>query len=168
MENSQIKIQAVLLSNLGLDWSKKFKSFDTTPFATASIGQVHAGETLSGEKVAVKVQYPGVDESIDSDIRNILGIFSMVKVLPRGLFLENILQTIRAEYINECDYRKEAEYLRIFSDKIVPHGEFYTPRVHTELSAKRVITTDYIHGISFSRCFDLPQEDRDFVGSPRL
>lgn len=163
--NNNIFLKAVLSSELGPDWRKKFKCFDEVPFAAASIGQVHAGETVDGEKVAIKVQYPGVDQSIDSDIRNILSIFSMVKVLPRGLFLENILEMIRAEFIDECDYLKELKNSQIFSEKLAPYREFRVPKAYAELSSKRVLTTELIEGSAFSKCFDLPQKDRDYVSN---
>ena len=79
--------QQVMVSELGADWREThFESFDDRPFAAASIGQVHAGILKRDAKtqVAVKIQYPGVAKGIDSDIKNLLGILSVAKILPEG------------------------------------------------------------------------------------
>ena len=86
-----LRFQQVLVSELGPDWRHAhFSSFDDRPFAAASIGQVHAGTLKTGttgageEEVAVKIQYPGVAKGIESDIKNLLGILSVAKILPEG------------------------------------------------------------------------------------
>lgn len=80
------------MTELGPDWRERhFQSFEDRPFAAASIGQVHAGTLKKdGSRVAVKIQYPGVAKGIDSDIRNLLGILSVAKILPDGTKIPNL------------------------------------------------------------------------------
>lgn len=74
-------------SELGEDWRNRFSHFESEPFAAASIGQVHAAKLAdSGREVAVKIQYPGVAQGIESDISNLLGVLNMAKILPEGIF----------------------------------------------------------------------------------
>lgn len=84
----------VLVAELGSDWRDKFEYFQDKPFAAASIGQVHLGETKDGEKVAIKIQYPGVAKSIESDIDNLVGLLKVWSVFPRGFFIDNVV-TVR-------------------------------------------------------------------------
>ena len=75
-----------MVSDFGADWREQlFEHFDDRPFAAASIGQVHEGTLKDGSNVAVKIQYPGVAKGIESDIRNLLGILSVAKILPEGI-----------------------------------------------------------------------------------
>ncbi len=85
--SSLVSLQKVLDAELGPDWrARHFSSFEDRPFAAASIGQVHQGELKDGRTVAVKVQYPGVAEGIDSDISNLLGLLKVANVLPEGKY----------------------------------------------------------------------------------
>ena len=98
------QLEKVMVGELGDDWRDKFKKFNIRPFAAASIGQVHYAEMHDGSSVAVKVQYPGVAKSIDSDIRNLISLVSMLAILPKGLFLDNIANHMKVELAEECDY----------------------------------------------------------------
>lgn len=77
-------VQDVLKKELGKDWKDKFKSFEMKPFAAASIGQVHAGTLPDGREVAVKIQYPGVAQGIESDIDNLMMVLKFWDVFPKG------------------------------------------------------------------------------------
>lgn len=82
---------------LGPDWRDVLLEFEEQPFAAASIGQVHRAVLPDGRHVAVKVQYPGVAESIDSDINNLLGLLQMTGLVPKGLYVERVLETAKKE-----------------------------------------------------------------------
>lgn len=91
----------------GSDWQKRFREINLYPFAAASIGQVHEAFLKDGEKVVLKMQYTGVADSIDSDLNNfkrLVGLFG----LPRGLFLDELVETTRGELYWETDYLREA------------------------------------------------------------
>ena len=98
----------VLAQNLGSDWRDLFTQFEEVPVAAASIGQVHkAVFRPTGQEVAVKVQYPGVAKSIDSDLNNLSILLTASRLLPKGLFLEKTIANARTELAWECDYIRE-------------------------------------------------------------
>ena len=94
----------------GPEWQKKFKEINLYPFAAASIGQVHEAILHDGTRVALKIKYTGVANSIDSDLDNFKLLIDVLGVFPRGLFLEEAIKVTREELHNECDYEREASY----------------------------------------------------------
>jgi len=137
----------VLKSELGNDWEHKFEYFHIQPVAAASIGQVHKACTIDGTKVAVKVQYPGVVNSIDADIKNVKRLLIYPNILPRSLFLDDILKHIRKELMEECDYLLEAKKQTEFRNKILNINGYYTPQVIPELTTKRILTQEFVEGV---------------------
>lgn len=99
----------VLEEELGPGWRDKLSYFEDRPFAAASIGQVHLARLMDGREVAMKIQYPGIAQSIKSDVDNLLSVLKMSLVLPDGLFPENSVQVLQKELSWECDYLREAE-----------------------------------------------------------
>lgn len=124
-----------------------FKSFERTPYAAASIGQVHRAVTKSGIPVVVKVQYPGVDKSCDSDLKQLKltlklgGLLKMPKESVDALFDE-----IKERLHEELDYEQEARYLRMFRDFHSEHEGVLVPKVINRLSSQRILTLEYIEG----------------------
>ena len=137
-------------SELGHGWEDKFEYFDRNPMAAASIGQVHYGTTKEGMNVAVKIQYPGVAESVDSDLNNIKRLMRYTKLAPRQLFLDEIIKNARVELKEECDYIKEADKQNKFRQKIEGMRHYYTPCVVDSLSTSRILTSEYISGVLMS------------------
>ncbi|OMH82262.1 AarF domain-containing protein kinase 4 [Zancudomyces culisetae] len=168
----QKQLYKVMEEQMGVEWESNFGSFDTIPFAAASIGQVHKA-TLSkdlAEKygfsdVAVKVQYPGVSKSIDSDLSNLQSLLHLSKLLPKGMYLENSIRVARKELAWECDYLREAECNRKFVDIFTGSTVFKIPRVVNELSNSMVITTEFVNGDPISAVVNYDQETRDWVGT---
>lgn len=101
--------EKVMASELGPDWKSKFQVFNEKPFSAASIGQVHRAITLDGKDVVVKVQYPGVAESISSDLGYLRSLLTASSFLPKGLFLDNTIRVAEKELGWECDYIREGE-----------------------------------------------------------
>ena len=162
------QLHQVLEAELGPDWREHFSHFSEQPFAAASIGQVHHATLLddtqvrtssSGtpsppvfSQVAVKVQYPGVAKSIDSDIRNLLSLISLLAFLPEGLFIDSIAAHLKTELaqvttcegrggdtsVQECDYLREAECGTTMRRLLEPYPEYYVPRVYGDQSAGQV------------------------------
>lgn len=178
----------VMSSELGEDWEKKFASFDKEPFAAASIGQVHyaevnlkklnnennfhSNEINSNIKVAVKVQYPGVTKSIDSDLNNLKAVFKYLNLIPKGLYIDNLVKNLGAEIKEECDYILEAERQKHYYTLINTYNEFMgvfkVPRVISALSTKNVLTSEFIEGENVDEMEKESQEVRDFVGEMLL
>lgn len=98
------QLEAQLVSQLGADWRSKLLEFDSVPIAAASIGQVHRAKLLDGTEVAMKIQYPGVAESIDSDLMNLKRLVQMTNLLPPGLFVDRIIEVASVELKAECAF----------------------------------------------------------------
>ncbi|KMZ78037.1 hypothetical protein PVIIG_00724 [Plasmodium vivax India VII] len=162
MPMSQLK--SVLKKELGEDYEKKFDSFDYVPFASASIGQVHKAK-INNRNVAVKIQYPGVYESIDSDMKNLLLINQYTNLILKNLYIENVCREIKKELKCECDYINEAKYYVLFKNIFQNSKYFYVPSVYTEYVTKHVLVTSYVEGITLDEVAErFPQAIRDSIG----
>ena len=160
----------VLAANLGPDWREKFSSFDEKPIAAASIGQVHSATLKStGARVAVKVQYPGVADSIDSDLNNLAILLTASRLLPKGLFLDRTIANARTELAWECDYLREAEGGRRFKELLADDADvFVVPNVYPEASGKQVLTMEFMDGVGVTRIQTFSQEQKDWIGTQIL
>lgn len=160
----------VLASNLGSDWRDLFSEFEEKPIAAASIGQVHKAVLKSnGKRVAVKIQFPGVADSINSDLDNLGILLTATKLLPKGLYLNKTIDNARLELGWECDYLREAECAKRFKELL--RGEedvFEAPDVYPEASGKQVLTMDFLDGIGVTRVKSFTQEQRDWIGTQIL
>ncbi|KAI5475015.1 hypothetical protein MNV49_002107 [Pseudohyphozyma bogoriensis] len=172
--------EKVLISNLGPSWRDHFSSFEMTPFASASIGQVHRA-TLSPSSplassyppnlpLAIKIQFPGVRTSIASDLSNLKWILIASSVLPRGLYLENTIRVLQRELEEECDYEREAECGVRMKELLErtggadTHGGFKAPVVVKELCGPMVLTTEFLEGVSLKKATGMTQEQKDEIG----
>uniref|UniRef100_A0A8D0L029 Atypical kinase COQ8A, mitochondrial n=1 Tax=Strix occidentalis caurina TaxID=311401 RepID=A0A8D0L029_STROC len=108
------QMMKTLNNDLGPNWRDKLESFEERPFAAASIGQVHLARLKNGKEVAMKIQYPGVAQSINSDVNNLMTVLSMSNILPEGLFPEHLIEVLSRELALECDYQREAACARKF------------------------------------------------------
>ncbi|KAG8123345.1 putative Chaperone activity of bc1 complex-like protein, partial [Naja naja] len=152
-----------LNNDLGPNWRDKLESFEERPFAAASIGQVHLARLKNGKEVAMKIQYPGVAHSINSDVSNLMTVLSMSNVLPEGLFPEHLIEVLRRELALECDYQREAACAKKFRELLKDHPFFYVPAVVDELCGQRVLTTELVSGFPLDQAEDLSQEIRNEV-----
>ncbi|XP_037123990.1 atypical kinase COQ8B, mitochondrial [Syngnathus acus] len=153
----------VLEKELGPGWRERLSSFEDKPFAAASIGQVHHGVLKDGREIAVKIQYPGVAESIHSDINNLMSVLKLSVVLPEGLFAESSLEVLQKELAWECDYEREAESAKKFRSLLAGDAFFQVPGVIDELSTRRVLAMDLVQGVPLDCCVDLDQETRNQI-----
>jgi aarF domain-containing kinase len=160
----------VLASNLGQDWRELFSEFEEKPMAAASIGQVHRATLKSnGEQVAVKVQYPGVADSIDSDLSNLAVLLTASRLLPKGLYLEKTIANARTELAWECDYIREAECGQRFQTLLSDEKDiFVVPNIYPEASGKQVLTMEYMNGIGVTKVQNFTQEQKDWIGTQIL
>ncbi|KAM0447981.1 hypothetical protein ACHAO4_008512 [Trichoderma viride] len=160
----------VLASNLGPEWRDLFGEFEETPIAAASIGQVHKAVLKSnGKRVAVKIQFPGVADSINSDLDNLGILLTATKLLPKGLYLNKTIDNARLELGWECDYLREAECAKRYKQLLQGEGDvFEAPDVYPEASGKQVLTMDFLDGIGVTRVHSFTQEQRDWIGTQIL
>ena len=168
-----------LMQQLNEQWGDGWKDridLEERPFAAASIGQVHRATLLSTgnqKKVAVKVQYPGVADSIDSDLSNLSMLVKATGLAPPGLFLDNVIRVGREELKVECDYRREAANHRRFqklisSDPGLKADRFVVPEIVEEFSTDRVLVAEYVRGGTIDKVVDLDQEERNRIGKAIL
>ncbi len=126
-----------------------FVQIDETPIAAASIGQVHRATLNDGTEVAVKIQYPGIDQAMASDLKNarILSLFQ--RMLLFNTDTKSIMAELEERFLDECDYRKEAAYQNAYRRRLASHPHIIVPEVHAEYSGKTVLTTTFYEGRSF-------------------
>lgn len=160
----------VLSANLGSEWRQLFSKFEEKPLAAASIGQVHSAVLKSnGARVAVKVQYPGVSDSIDSDLSNLAILLTASRLLPKGLFLEKTIANARTELAWECDYIREAECGQRFEGLLADEKDtFVVPKVYPEASGKQVLTMEFMEGVGVTRVQNFSQQQKDWIGTQIL
>ncbi|XP_072218281.1 atypical kinase COQ8A, mitochondrial isoform X1 [Leuresthes tenuis] len=147
-----------LNSDLGPNWRDKLESFEDRPFAAASIGQVHLARMKDGREVAMKIQYPGVAQSINSDVNNLMAVLNMSNALPEGLFPEHLIDVMRRELALECDYIREAQCAKKFRELLKDDPFFYVPEVIEELSSSHVLTTELVPGFPLDQAEGLSQD----------
>ena len=156
-------VERVFLDEYGRPPRAIFKKFEQEPFAAASIGQVHRAELVSGERVAVKVQYPGVREAIDNDLANAGMMLGLAGMLSKGLDAGPIVQDLKDGIRSELDYVREAAHQRRFGELYAGHALIRVPRVYPELSTGRVLVQEYIEGKPFSAAAKLPLAERNRI-----
>ncbi|ARE40093.1 Ubiquinone biosynthesis monooxygenase UbiB [Rhodovulum sp. P5] len=157
------QLKKVLIDNWGADWQKRFDKFQVRPIAAASIGQVHRAHTKDGRDLAIKVQYPGVRRSIDSDVNNVAGLMRISGVMPKELDIAPMLAEAKRQLHEEADYEREGRYLRRFSELLADAPDFVVPQLHQDLTTENVLAMDYVAGVGIETLIDAPQEERDRV-----
>lgn len=157
----------VLSSNLGPEWRSLFSHFDENPIAAASIGQVHRATLASSSQlVAVKIQYPGVASSIDSDLSNLAILLTASRLLPKGLYLDKTIANARVELAWECDYVREAEMGTRFRNLLADDSATYhVPAVIKEASGQQVLTAEFVDGTGVTKGPHFTQDQRDWIGT---
>lgn len=161
MPHSQLN--DVLTGAFGADWQAKLKDFEPKPFAAASIGQVHRLKTRDGRDAVLKVQYPGVAESIDSDVKNLATLLRVTGFIPKQIDLGPILEEVKAQLREEADYEQEARYLNAFVRALGDDERFLIPRHIPSLSSTRVLGMTFVPGEDIESVLNEAQEERSRV-----
>lgn len=159
------QLNAVMLEAYGPDWETMFYGFESKPLAAASIGQVHRTISPDGREIVLKVQYPGVAASIDSDVDNIASLLRLSGLLPDGLDIQPLLDDAKSQLNDEADYLKEAGFLEAFGGLLGDDKRFLLPEVLPELTHHNVLAMTYVSGSPIDSLIDLPQAERDRVMS---
>lgn len=152
-------------SELGAPPEEVFATWEREPFAAASIGQVHRAVTKAGARVAVKVQYPGIDKAIENDLKSISLLETMMSPVSRKFNAKQTLDEIKRVFLDELDYGREAEMADVFRRMNAGDPEVLIPEVHHSLTTRRVLTTDFADGASYADfCKEGSQEARNRAG----
>ncbi|EJS2610774.1 ABC1 kinase family protein [Vibrio alginolyticus] len=157
------QLNAVMESSLGTNWKAEFLSFNFKPIASASIGQVHQAYSDAGDNLAVKVQYPGIRKSIDSDVDNVGTLLKVVGLIPESVDYKGLLEEAKKQLHDEADYAREAQFAIRYHDALKEHPHFVVPKIHTESCSDSVLAMEFIDGSPIEQIEHYDQSTRDFV-----
>ena len=158
------RVEKLLREELDEPLEHVFADFEHEAFAAASIGQVHRATTTDGTDVAVKIQYPGIAEAVETDLRNLQMLLPLVKRLAPGLDVKALAQELRERIGDELDYEVEAQNHRAMARAWRGHPFVFVPPVDTARSRRRVLVTHYIEGRRFEAVKALDEAQRDRYG----
>jgi aarF domain-containing kinase len=161
------QLAEVLEREYGSGWHRRFKHFSFAPMAAASIGQVHRAETHDGELLALKIQYPGVRASIDSDVANLALLMRMPGLTPPGVTLDGLLAQLRTQLHAETDYAAEARATTAYRDRLGEAPDLFVPKVHAAHSTAHILALDFAPGVPLTALMQpgVPQAHRDRVAA---
>ena len=152
---------AVVEREFGQPVGEVFASFEAEPVAAASIGQVHRATLTTGETVAVKVQYPGVDDAVRADLKNLSAMMKLSVAVAPNVDAREVTNEVRDRVLEELDYRREARNQARFARIYEGHPFVVVPRVYQKYCRRRVITQEFIEGEPFSNALSWSQDRRD-------
>jgi predicted unusual protein kinase regulating ubiquinone biosynthesis (AarF/ABC1/UbiB family) len=153
----------VIREELGLPPDQAFARWDPEPIAAASIGQVHRAITHDGRAVAVKVQYPGIAETIAADLGNVALLRRMLRITAPAQDVDALIAELRDRVLEELDYRREAENQRLVAAYYDGHPTILVPKIIDELSTRRVVTSELADGARFAELAQWSQHERDLA-----
>jgi predicted unusual protein kinase regulating ubiquinone biosynthesis (AarF/ABC1/UbiB family) len=146
-------------------WLTSFQTFDVRPIAAASIGQVHRARLKDGRDLAIKIQYPGVAKSIDSDVANVGVLMRMSGLLPKGFELAPYLEEARKQLHDETDYAREGAQLARFGELLADAPQFAVPALHLDWSTPDILAMSFRGGMPIEEAVHQPQQVRDHIAS---
>jgi predicted unusual protein kinase regulating ubiquinone biosynthesis (AarF/ABC1/UbiB family) len=153
----------VITDDLGAPPEAIFARWDPEPIAAASIGQVHRAITKDGQAVAVKVQYPGIKQTISADLGNVAMLRRVLRIVAPNQDTQSLVAELRERITEELDYQREAENQRMFASFFDGHPTIHVPRVIDELSGDRVITSELATGARFAELLTWSQQEKDLA-----
>jgi predicted unusual protein kinase regulating ubiquinone biosynthesis (AarF/ABC1/UbiB family) len=158
------QMRKVIEEDLEEGLSANFSDFDEDAIAAASIGQVYRATLTDGREVAVKVQYPGINEAVRADLKNLGLIMRLIKRITPGLNVKAIGEEVRDRVVEELDYELEASNQRTMARLYRDHPFIVIPDVVTSLCRERVIVSDLVEGDGFEKLRTEPDAERDRIG----
>jgi len=157
------QLKKVLNVEWPAQWLQSFENFNVHPIAAASIGQVHRAQLKDGRDLAIKVQYPSVANSIDSDVANVGVLMRMSGLLPAGFKLESYLEEGRKQLHEETNYMREASQLSRFSALLKDNKQFVVPDMHSDWTTPHILAMTYVPGVPIESVSDETQTVRDQI-----
>lgn len=158
----------VLQNAWGKGWEDDFEQFSFTPLAAASIGQVHEARSKDGQHLAIKIQYPGIRDSIDSDVNNVAGLFKILRLVPKHYNITPLLEDAKLQLHQEADYLAEAgniaEYQRYLGDDV----NFELPVVDRSRSTAQVLSMSFVPGVPIETLVTGPDSVRNQIATRLL
>ena len=156
------QVISVLTANWGPGWAQRhFTHFSFIPLAAASIGQVHEARSHDGRRLAIKVQYPGVRQSIDSDVDNVATLLKMSGLLPRDLDIAPLLLEAKQQLHDEADYLQEGAYLQRYAALLAASPDFALPALQVDLTTRSVLAMSFVGGVPIEQLAQATQAVRN-------
>ena len=152
-----------MMSELGSDWETRFRSFEKTPSAAASLGQVHRATTLQGASVACKLQYPDMQSAVEADLGQLQVLFALQRQMDRAIDTREIMSEIGERVREELDYQHEAGNARLYAAMLDDEPLVRVPGIHAELSTKRLLTLDWLDGTRVLTFKEASEEHRNRI-----
>ena len=159
------QVVEVLETHWGKGWEEQFSRFSFTPAAAASIGQVHRACDKAGRELAVKIQYPGVRRSIDSDVDNVATLLKLSGLLPKNLNVAPLLNEAKRQLHEEADYHHEAQCLQRFRQLLDGDADFVLPEAISALTTPDILVMSWVEGVAVESLDKAPQAVRDRIAS---
>ncbi len=156
-------VEKIFIENFDMLPTAMFRKFEKIPIAAASIGQVHKAVTLTGEKVAVKVQYPNIASTIEADLANLDLTSLFAPLLWKGLDLKSLVEELKVRLLEEVDYLNEAKNQQMFYEYYLGHPFIKIPKVYFEYSNRYILTSEFVNGSSFDELLTWPQTQKDLA-----
>ncbi len=142
------KIKQVLDNELSKEILSELE-IDPKPYASASIGQVHRARRKSdGQELALKIQYPGVDKAVDTDLKFLKMLISLLNIAPLGAKFDQVFDEVKAMLYQEVDYRNELRFTQKFYDLLKDHSEFKVPKSYPEYCTQHIMCTEFLDGFA--------------------
>jgi predicted unusual protein kinase regulating ubiquinone biosynthesis (AarF/ABC1/UbiB family) len=157
------QLKRVLTRNWGPDWLSRFERFDSRPMAAASIGQVHRARTKNEQELAIKVQYPGVRNSIDSDVDNLASLIALSGLAPRGLDLQPMRDEVKRQLRDEADYTREGRMMTRYAEWLADSDAFVMPVLDEDLTTTDVLAMTYVAGAPIETAADAAPDIRNRI-----
>ena len=152
-------------AELGPDWRARFASFDLTPAAAASLGQVHRAQAKNGMNLAVKLQYPDMASAVEADLKQLDLIMTLHRRLRPAIDTREIVKEIAARLREELDYRREARHAALYADILEPYADIRVPRIDRDLSTARLLSMEWLEGQPLRALFSASEAERGLIGT---
>lgn len=148
-------------AELGPQWQSRFGSFDLNPAAAASLGQVHRATAKEGEKLACKLQYPDMQSAVEADLSQLELVFALHRRMDPAIDTREISKEIGERVREELDYEREAKHAALYAQALADVEEVRVPRVHLELSTRRLLSLEWLEGEKILEFTEAPVEIRN-------
>ncbi len=155
------QLSKILVAEWGADWKTRLSAFDARPIAAASIGQVHRARAPDGRNLAVKIQYPGIADSIDSDVDNASLLLKATGLLPRHIDVGPLLAEAKRQLHEEADYLREAACQQRYARLLAGDARFAVPATLPELSTRHILAMTFMPGVPIEQAVSGSQQERD-------
>ena len=152
----------VLRENYGDNFLDNFSEFNETPIAAASIGQVHKCK-YGNKKLILKIQYPKIRESIESDINNIRLVTKNLGIFPKSFDFDKLLEAGKTQLLNETDYLLEAVHQKNFHRLLKTDKRFVVPKINEKLTTTKILAMEYQYGVTIDHVVHLDQKTKNSI-----